>query len=674
MIDKLTIFLCIVFFLVKISSSAPTNIENEEMIDSFSNDTLEGEESSELESNVFLNTTNATSEFEPIILLNVTETDNSTVDITPPVPSTSISFDRLQAIPTTAMTTMKTRRNKNDLFFCCPEDSVEPVTQSIRRGRERERNTKPPVIKQGKNPELDEPYHERRPALLLRFFPDGTAVLISKFQLHLHVKPKQIKFASEDVVKPNSPTNINSGVVFDDGKSYEVSYKRLESIPTSKENNEFDLNESERVNDLPAAYESEDDTDHSDHEFVTNTPSRSPFNFEHKKPFPFQESTTTSPATTTDAVLPTTEPFINKVGNASKVTPMIGDSPFFIMTSEEMSSLQHQYEPVHAPLIATTVTHTEKLREIATVTKETTTTSPTTIPTTPKSIETAEHSALIQTQPSVPTSKCLSFKNHLALVLSTEDNIDNSLLKKHILPTHDCNDTYESNSLARIQSSDAVVTEPTTTPKSTPTIAERATSAPYVRNNLVPYLASRISNHPSGPDVVVVTSLPVLIDLKSTRKHSVTDVPSWREVTVGVVRDHQGQPLKPKYNNWTAHLRGLRKKPERKFWNELTTPRTDFGTPERSPNQQNFQSAPSQLNRSFYTDLLRHRQSPNQFSRSKDVPNSQPYLANPPRNYPTQGATDFHSWRNPPSETDNRIVIDGGTMECNHLVSSAGSI
>ncbi|GFR32326.1 uncharacterized protein TNCT_692221 [Trichonephila clavata] len=341
----------------------------------------------------------------------------------------------------------------------------------------------------------------------------------------------------------------------------------------------------------------------------------------------------------------------------------MGDSPFFIMTAGEMSSLQQQYEPAHAsPLRATTAQTFEKqdtTTTVITTTEQTTVTQTPPTTTTQTATVTSSDSSVPHTEPTTTTTKCLSFRNQLSLVLSTEDNIDNSLLKRHILPTQDCNNSDEEtvNTFARLQSIDTTVTEDSVTTQSTtlPTTTQAPTTSPRTESNLVPYLSSRLSNNPSKPDVVVVTSLPVLIDLKNSRNRPVTDVPTWKEVTVGVVRDQQGQPLKPRYNNWTAHLRGLKKKPENKFWNELTTPGPDFKSHQRLPNQQNFQQSPSQVNHAFWTDLQRQRPPVVQNSREKNIRNPPPYITNPPQNF-------LHRTRTPSKSGGIRdiILIIGG--------------
>ncbi|XP_055937295.1 mucin-2-like [Argiope bruennichi] len=572
---------------------------------------------------------------------------------TTPKPSLGPS-NRFQATPAT---TMKSRKNKNDLFFCCSDDSSS--TDTIRRSKERERNTKPPVLKKGKNHELEEPYFERRPALLLRFFPDGTAVLISKFQLHLHVKPKQIKFEPVD-----EDTNLEEPLEYD-GKSFEVTYKRLEAIPSAREQNLEELPEEELSTGSFVAYN--DDIDHRDHELVTSTMSSTKITEARNKPgrpSPLIETTESPQTTSPNTELSTKEITTTEEMKTSKVdetTLAMGDSPFFIMTAGEMSSLQQQYDPVQAaPLRATTTQSTTQKEVTSTTTEQTTVTQ--TIPTSTfqTTMVTNTEPSVPQTEPTTTTTKCLSFRNQLSLVLSTEDNIDNSLLKKHVLPTQDCNssDGEPTNTFARLQSVETTATESTfTTESTTPSIiptTQTPTTTPYTGNNLVPYLSSRLSNNPSKSDVVVVTSLPVLIDLKNSRNKPVTEVPAWKEVTVGVVRDQQGQPLKPRYNNWTAHLRGLKKKPGNKFWNELTTPRPDFKSHQRLPSQQNFQQLPSQVNHAFWSDLQRQRPPMVQHSRDKNVLNPPPYITNPPQSYPASNAQTYQVWRNPGYEANSR--------------------
>ncbi|GFY47652.1 uncharacterized protein TNIN_491551 [Trichonephila inaurata madagascariensis] len=577
--------------------------------------------------------------------------------------SALIPSGRFQATPGTPT---KSRKNKNDLFFCCSDDAS--ATDTIRRSKERERNTKPPVLKRGKNPESEEPFAERRPALLLRFFPDGTAVLISKFQLHLHVKPKQIKFdAVDEDTNLEDTLDYNPGVILNDGKSFEVTYKRLEAIPSAREQNLEELAEEELNSSSFVAYN--DDIDHRDHELLTPTASTASIpeaKNKQGKPSPLVESTE-SPLTTsantelsTNETVPTDKIQTNSI---EETTPSMGDSPFFIMTAGEMSSLQQQYEPAHAsPLIATTAQTLEKqdttTTTVITTTEQTTVTQTTPTTTTQTTTVASTDSNVPHTEPTTTTTKCLSFRNQLSLVLSTEDNIDNSLLKRHILPTQDCNNSDEEtvNTFARLQSIDTTATEDTVTTQSTtlPITTQAPTTSPRTESNLVPYLSSRLSNNPSKPDVVVVTSLPVLIDLKNSRNRPVTDVPTWKEVTVGVVRDQQGQPLKPRYNNWTAHLRGLKKKPENKFWNELTTPRPDFKNHQRLPNQQNFQQSPSQVNHAFWTDLQRQRPPVVQNSREKNIMNPPPYITNPPQNFPASNTNTFQVWRNPGHNPNNR--------------------
>ncbi|GIY60876.1 uncharacterized protein CEXT_446321 [Caerostris extrusa] len=399
----------------------------------------------------------------------------------------------------------------------------------------------------------------------------------------------------------------------------------------------------------------DDEIDHSDHELVTPTISSTKLpELKNKqgKPSPIIESTDSSTTTSTNTEPSTNTTFsteTTKTTNTEETTPAMDDSPFFIMTAGEMSSLQQQYEPIQAlPLKATTV---QSLMKQDTTTVEQTTVTQTTPITTTLQTTTApktEDSAP-STEPTTTTTKCLSFKNQLSLVLSTEDNIDNSLLKKHILPTQDCNtsDGEPVNTFARLQSIDTTVTETTFTTTIPPATTETPTTASYTESNLVPYLSSRLSNNPSRPDVVVVTSLPVLIDLKNSRSKPVTDVPAWKEVTVGVVRDQQGQPLKPRYNNWTAHLRGLKKKTENKFWNELTTPRPDFKSQQRLPIQQNFQQSSSQVNRAFWTDLQRQRPTVMQNPRDKNS-------LNPPQTLPTSNTNTFPVWRNPGYNSNSR--------------------
>ncbi|GFS53205.1 uncharacterized protein NPIL_369901 [Nephila pilipes] len=567
---------------------------------------------------------------------------------------------RFQATPATPM---KSRKNKNDLFFCCSDDAS--ATDTVRRNKERERNTKPPVLKRGKNPESEEPFVERRPALLLRFFPDGTAVLISKFQLHLHVKPKQIKFdAVDEDTNLEDTLDYNPGVILNDGKSFEVTYKRLEAIPSAREQNLEELTEDEVNSSSFVAYN--DDIDHRDHELVTPTASTITIpeaKSRQGKPSPLVESTESPPTTSAITELSTNETLTtDKTSSIEETTPAMGDSPFFIMTAGEMSSLQQQYEPAHAsPLKATTSQSLENqdiTTTITTTTEQTTVTQTTPSTTTQATTVASTEPSVPHTEPTTTTTKCLSFRNQLSLVLSTEDNIDNSLLKRHILPTQDCNNSDEEtvNTFARLQSIESTVTEAATTTQSTipPTTTQIPTTSPRTEGNLVPYLSSRLSNNPSKSDVVVVTSLPVLINLQNSRNKPVTDVPAWKEVTVGVVRDQQGQPLKPRYNNWTAHLRGLKKKPENKFWNELTTPRPDFKSHQRLPIQQNFQQSPSQVNHAFWTDLQRQRPPVAQNSREKNTLNPPPYITNPPQSFPASNTNTFQAWRNPGHNPNNR--------------------
>lgn len=624
-------------------SSAPANIE----INDNSDDMLNNR--SNLEVPVFSNNSNISPLPQPETDFKILRGTESGINREQPYSERG----QLQATPSDSKSTLKARRNNNDLYFCCTEDNLESVTQLTRRSKERERNTKPPITKRRKNPESEEPVFERRPALLLRFFPDGTAVLISKFQLHLHVKPKQIKFEPDENAKPEDDVDFNPGIFLNDGKSYEVTYKRLEAIPSSREQTQFDLDESEEQ----GAYNV--DIDHRDHEFITTTtistsePKHVPVN---SKSFPLQESTTLPVTTVLQDSMTEIPEDDGKVNKSDKLSPTVGDSPFFIMTSEEMSSLQQQYDPSQAsPLKAITSVFPEKITSANILEKTTTTQIPSTKINMQETTVTTEVS-VTPTEPSTSTTKCLSFRNQLSLALSTEDNIDNSLLKRHILPTEDCNSSESEtpNSLAKL-----LFTETTTksVPATLPIITRskpESTTQSYTQNNLVPYLASHFSNDPSKPDVVVVTSLPVLIDLKSTRNQPVTDVPAWREVTVGVVRDQQGQPLKPRYNNWTAHLRGLRKKPENKFWNDFTTPKPDFRSNARQPIQQSS----SQINRSFWTDLQRQVSE----QRNKDVAGAQLYRTNPPRNYPSNHENEFQYWRNRVQNIDSRWNANGNSQ------------
>ncbi|GFQ86539.1 uncharacterized protein TNCT_584051 [Trichonephila clavata] len=412
--------------------------------------------------------------------------------------SALIPSGRFQATPGTPT---KPRKNKNDLFFCCSDDAS--ATDTIRRSKERERNTKAPVLKRGKIPESDEPFAERRPALLLRFFPDGTAVLISKFQLHLHVKPKQIKFdAVDEDTNLEDTLDYNPGVILNDGKSFEVTYKRLEAIPSAREQNLEELTEEELNSSSFVTYN--DDIDHRDHELLTPTALTISIPEEKNKlgkPSPLVESTESPLTTSVNTELSTNETVTtDKIQTSSieETTPAMGDSPFFIMTAGEMSSLQQQYEPAHAsPLRATTAQTFEKqdtTTTVITTTEQTTVTQTPPTTTTQITTVTSSDSSVPHTEPTTTTTKCLSFRNQLSLVLSTEDNIDNSLLKRHILPTQDCNNSDEEtvNTFARLQSIDTTVTEDSVTTQSTtlPTTTQAPTTSPRTESNLVPYLSS----------------------------------------------------------------------------------------------------------------------------------------------------------------------------------------
>lgn len=552
--------------------------------------------------------------------------------------------EQIQLTPSSAKSSnLKVRKNKNNLFFCCPEEEdAETVTVTSNNNKGRERNTKTPVLKREKIPETLEPVFERKPALLLRFFPDGTAVLISKFQLHLHVKPKQIKLDADDDVTEGETLEFNPSLILNDGKSYEIRYKRLEAIPSAREQNEYDLDESEE-RELYS-----EDIDHDDHEFVTTTPSTLPSNKsdespENNKLLPLQESTTATSTTGSEGSTVAGSKMANKT---EKLFPTVGDSPFFMMTSEEMSSLQQQYDPALAsPLKATeSMSPTQKeVTEMQTTVPPTTTTDQSTV---------ATPSSWGHTVPTSSTTKCLSFRNQLSLALSTEDNIDNSLLKRHIFPTQDCNSSKSeiSNYFANLKSSDTITKAPAVTlPIITRLPPEPTTTPTYKRNDIVPYLTSDFPKHPSKPDVVVVTSLPVVIDLKSTRNQQVTQEPAWREVTVGVVRDQQGQPLKPKYNNWISHLRGISKKNGNKFWKDFVTSKPDVRSHAREPLRQNIQQSSSQVNRAFWTDLQRQYE-----QRSQDQINVELYRTNPPKNYPAQNKNEFQFWRNRTPNSDRR--------------------
>lgn len=574
---------------------------------------------------------------------------------------------------------MKPRKNKKEVFFYGDrEENLESSTETLRRSKERERNTKPPILKRPKNPESEEPSFERRPALLLRFFPDGTAVLISKFQLHLHVKPKQIRFEPEEDSTFDEPLDYDPSILLNDGKSFEVTYKRLEAIPTTREHN---LDEIPEESDKYVSDSYEDEImDHNDHELVTPSTSSmtspespntngkiSPLLNDPEK----QNMTSTTVIELRNTMNALKSEEIN--GNSrQKVVATVGDSPFFIMTSGEMSALQHQYEPIQAEALrATPPPMTEEQ-----TTFSQTNPSPTTqteVPSTAKMTTTKEPSTeaitettFVTTEPTTATTKCLSFRNQLSLALSTEDNIDNSLLKKHILPVEDCNttDNKEIDTFAKLQSPDttteAAPTTTTTIPTtqtttisttSTPTTTQSTTTPNPSSNNLVPYLTSKPTNSQLKSNPVVVTSLPVLIDLKNSRNSPVTDAPAWREVTVGVVRDQQGQTLKPRYNNWTAHLRTMKRKPGNKFWNELTTPQPMFENHNRLPSQ-TIQQAPSHVHQAFWTDIQRQRPPVDHQSRNRQTVHSQNYQVNPPRNYHSPNVNEFQ-WRNSGYNSNN---------------------
>lgn len=548
--------------------------------------------------------------------------------------------EQLQISPSNLKSNLKARKNNNDLYFCCTDDTIESLSFPHRKNKDREKNTKSPVLKRNKSPEGEEPYMERRPALLLRFFPDGTAVLISKFQLHLHVKPKQVKFEPDEGLEDET-IELNP-IILNDEKSYEVTYKRLEAIPSSREQNEFDLDESEERE----AYSK--NLNLPDHEFIT-TPATST-NGNNVTPtdnklLPVLENTPPPNTTEFKSYMTVTasknESKTNesKTNESKKLLPLIGDSPFFMMSEEEMSSLQKQYDPA----VASTLQATASLPSANKSTVHETTTP---IPTTsvPQTTLVTPSNSTINTSTNT-TTKCLSFKNQLSLALSTEDNIDNALLKRHVFPTLDCDSSSSaSNPFANLKKSDDATT---VTPSALPIIAslypEPTTTSSYTRNNFVPYLNSHFSNHPTNPDIFVVTSLPMLVDLKATSNHAITNAPAWREVTVGVVRDQKGQPLKPRYNNWEAHLRGMRKKTENKFWNDYTTPKPNLRSHSREPLKQNIQQSSSQISKAFWNDLQRQHHMPGQ--RHPDRMNNHMYLTNPPRDYPFHTENKIQFWR-----------------------------
>ncbi|KAG8188468.1 hypothetical protein JTE90_008033 [Oedothorax gibbosus] len=565
---------------------------------------------------------------------------------------------------------MKPRKNKKEVFFYGDrEENSESATETLKRSKERERNTKPPVLKRPKNPESDEPSFERRPALLLRFFPDGTAVLISKFQLHLHVKPKQIRFEPEEDSTFDEPLEYDPSLLLNDGKSFEVTYKRLEAIPTTREHNLDEIAEEESDKYVSDSYD-EEIRDHRDHELVTHSTSlmmspESPYKNGRISPIldgmEKQNITSTITEEPKNVMDGSKKEEIND-NTRQKVEATIGDSPFFIMTSGEMSALQHQYEPVHAEALrATPPPMTEEQTTISQtdIPLTTQTEAPSTTKTTIKepSTEATTETTFITTEPTITTTKCLSFRNQLSLALSTEDNIDNALLKKNILPVEDCNttETKESDTFEKLQSPETTEALPTTTTEipttqstTLPTTQTPTTTPNPSSNNLVPYLASNPTSSQLKSNPVVVTSLPVLIDLRNSRNSPVTDAPAWREVTVGVVRDQQGQTLKPRYNNWTAHLRTMKRKPGNKFWNELTTPQPGH---DRLPSQ-TIQQAPSHVHQAFWTDIQRQRPSVDHQSRNRQTIHSQNYQVNPPRNYHSPNVNEYQ-WRNSGYNSNN---------------------
>lgn len=615
--------------LIHYSTTAPTSIDIHSLNDTLFEDTSPSDKSS-------TNSSVATNSSTIPLMKNTTfsTTFNSTNN------DTNINLDeihkdkeQLRNGPSNLKNNLKARKNNNDLYFCCTDDIIESLSFPRRKNKDREKNTKSPVLKRSKAPEEEEPYMERRPALLLRFFPDGTAVLISKFQLHLHVKPKQIKFVpdegSEDETLELNP------IILNDEKSYEVTYKRLEAIPSSREQNEFDLDESEERESK--------DLNIPDHEFITTPVTSANDNsvtLRGNKLLPVLENTPPSNKTEEKSNMTIiASKNESKTNQNGKLLPIIGDSPFFMMSEEEMSSLQKQYEPaVASPLQAT-----ESLSSVNKSSEHETTTS---IPTTslPQTTLVIPSNSTISTSTNT-TTKCLSFKNQLSLALSTEDNIDNALLKRNVFPTLDCDSSSSArNPFANLKKSDdgSTVTS-SALPIITRLYPEPTTTPSYTRSNFIPYLNSQFSNHPTNTDAFVVTSLPMSVDLKSTRNHPITIAPAWREVTVGVVRDQKGQPLKPRYNNWEVYLRGMRKKTENKFWNDYTTPKSSLRSHSREPLKQNIQQSSSQISKAFWNDLQRQHHMSGQ--RNPDRMNNHMYLTNPPRDYPFSNENKIQFWR-----------------------------
>lgn len=617
--------------LVHYSITAPTSIDIHSLNDTLFEDASPSEKNS---SNSPLATNSST-----ISLMkntNFSTTSNNTTN------DTNINLDeihkdkeQLRISPSNLKSNLKARKNNNDLYFCCTDDTIESLSFPRRKNKDREKNTKSPVLKLSKAPEEEEPYMERRPALLLRFFPDGTAVLISKFQLHLHVKPKQIKFepdgGSEDETLELNP------IILNDEKSYEVAYKRLEAIPSSREQNEFDLDESEERE----AYSKDLNT--PDHEFITTPVTSTNGNNgtpSDNKLLPVLENTLSSNKTDEKSYMTMiATKNESKTNQSGTLLPIIGDSPFFMMSDEEMSSLQKQYEPAIASPLQTTasLSSANKSNEPETSKFISTTSLLQTTHVTP-----SNHTTNTSTN---TTTKCLSFKNQLSLALSTEDNIDNALLKRHVFPTLDCDSSSSArNPFANLKKSvDGTTVTPSALPIITRLYPEPTTTPSYTRSNFVPYLNSQFSNHPTNPDIFVVTSLPMSVDLKSSRNHPITIAPAWREVTVGVVRDQKGQPLKPRYNNWEVYLRGMRKKTENKFWNDYTTPKPSLRSHSREPLKQNIQQSSSQISKAFWNDLQKQHHMSGQ--RHPDRINNHMYLTNPPRDYPFSNENKIQFWR-----------------------------
>lgn len=631
--------------LVHYSLTAPTSIDIRNLNDTISEGTSPNEK---ISSNSSVSTNSSVISLMKDTIFSKNNTKNDTnINLEEIVKEKG----QLQISPSNLKSNLKARKNNNDLYFCCTDDTIESLSFPHRKNKDREKNTKSPILKRNKFSEEEEPYMERRPALLLRFFPDGTAVLISKFQLHLHVKPKQIKFepdeGSEDETIELNPILLN------DEKSYEVTYKRLEAIPSPREQNEFDLDESEKRE----AYSK--DLNLPDHEFITTPVTSTDANNEtlrDNKLLPVYENT--PPPNITEVknhMAVTTSKNEIKTNKSAKLLPIIGDSPFFMMREEEMSSLQKQYDPaVASPLQATP--------SMSSVNKSNVHETTTSIPTSSlqqTTLVTPTNSA-INTSTNTKT-KCLSFKNQLSLALSTEDNIDNALLKRNVFPTLDCdNSTPASNPFANLKiSGDTTTVTPSALPIITRLYPEPTTTPSYTRNNFVPYSNSHLSNHPTNTDIFVVTSLPMLIDLKSTRNQPITNAPAWREVTVGVVRDQQGQPLKPRYNNWEAHLRGMRKKTDNKFWNDFTTPKPNLRSHSREPLKQNIQQSPSQISKAFWNDLQRQHHMSGQ--RNHDRMNNHMYLTNPPRDYTFHNKDKIQFWRIRTPDADSRWNTNGNS-------------